>query len=866
MQPTLKVPSGAKVPATSSKKLPVATGTMKNATASGKQGISKKTKGKLSTTKTNQTDEREIIIEDGHQYDVTPEPLIFTAEEVKQEKKDESEKSSAKVASSTSEKKEEAPVGSFSRGDKSDAAMSSVLKSSDQSEVYSEVSDDTGKERVTEAPKEEAKGIPDEDLDKFIDIDLKETETFTVFWIPSIAVSAKADNKEELDKINASYKNLLKEKIGSDNFKSRPSQTLNLMQKNKDIVTETIKKHEFECDVTNWMLHDSFLENPKPSHELVANMFEQEVKASLTDQLKNKGTLLDPEKSLTDTYHSVSVSQSQITNKEKETTNSKVKSSKRIDKSSHSVHSSSSVTQSKHSQGSGKQEAEVTPFKAPENIILPDSLLTKFNIVERILTQNRYLEQQILYRNYPTVEFQKVVEEEKQQEKGALSRFAMLQVKKESEKKEEVKDDIDKDSPHMIDLFKYTCSEVTDRLVSCADWNGPNPDLLAVSYGEYNFLAEKAQSGKPYLDKPGLLLFWTLKSPKFPERIIRAPSGIVSCHFSKKNPWLIATGSCDGVVSIYDLRKKGDKPAAESSQMIEKHIDTVWEVKWHDQGSEHGENLISISSDGRIVEWSIKKGLECRDLLNLKKPTNPNQKDDKEAAVFRNSVGFSLDFPKDQYMLYLASTEEGTIHKCSLSYNDELDTYWGHSGPVYKVRCSPFWSNIMLTCSADWTVQVWDWRRDESPLFACRSQDLNDAVNDIEWSPHSSTIFSNVCDDGRVELWDLSVSNIGPIITKKPEQRGSPGTMVRFCQEFPVLVTGNSQGVVDVYRLKNLNQELLTKDEHKKRLEKALKNLNQELLTKDEHKKRLEKAVYPIERSGYHKGEDEEEEMEGVVD
>jgi WD40 repeat protein len=151
----------------------------------------------------------------------------------------------------------------------------------------------------------------------------------------------------------------------------------------------------------------------------------------------------------------------------------------------------------------------------------------------------------------------------------------------------------------------------------------------------------------------------------------------------------------------------------------------------------------------------------------------------------------------------------------------------------------------MLTCSADWTVQVWDWRRDESPLFACRSQDLNDAVNDIEWSPHSSTIFSNVCDDGRVELWDLSISNIGPIITKKPEQRGSPGTMVRFCQEFPVLVTGNSQGVVDVYRLKNLNQELLTKDEHKKR---------------------LEKAVYPIERSGYHKGEDEEEEMEGVVD
>ena len=140
---------------------------------------------------------------------------------------------------------------------------------------------------------------------------------------------------------------------------------------------------------------------------------------------------------------------------------------------------------------------------------------------------------------------------------------------------------------------------------------------------------------------------------------------------------------------------------------------------------------------------------------------------------------------------------------------------------------------------------MWDWRREESPLFSYRSQDLYDSVNDIEWSPHSSTIFSCVCDDGRVELWDLSVNKIGPIITKKPGVRGDPATMVKFCKEFPVLVTGNSKGVVDVYRLKNLNQELLTKDEHKKR---------------------LESAVYTSDKAGNRKGEDEEEELEGIVD
>ena len=40
-----------------------------------------------------------------------------------------------------------------------------------------------------------------------------------------------------------------------------------------------------------------------------------------------------------------------------------------------------------------------------------------------------------------------------------------------------------------------------------------------------------------------------------------------------------------------------------------------------------GEFLISISGDGRIIEWSMKKGLEFTELKQLKRETNPNQKD-----------------------------------------------------------------------------------------------------------------------------------------------------------------------------------------------------------------------------------------------
>tara|TARA_B110000305_G_C18841309_1_gene360262 strand:- start:321 stop:485 length:165 start_codon:yes stop_codon:yes gene_type:complete len=42
---------------------------------------------------------------------------------------------------------------------------------------------------------------------------------------------------------------------------------------------------------------------------------------------------------------------------------------------------------------------------------------------------------------------------------------------------------------------------------------------------------------------------------------------------------------------------------------------------------------------------------------------------------------------------------------------------------------------------------------------------LRDQVNDIEWSPSTSSVFASVTNDGRVEVWDLKLDNLGPIIT-----------------------------------------------------------------------------------------------------
>ncbi|KAJ1532457.1 WD repeat-containing protein 78, partial [Nowakowskiella sp. JEL0078] len=164
-----------------------------------------------------------------------------------------------------------------------------------------------------------------------------------------------------------------------------------------------------------------------------------------------------------------------------------------------------------------------------------------------------------------------------------------------------------------------------------------------------------------------------------------------------------------------------------------KHRDPVWELKWIERerviGDEQsrGENLVSVSTDGRVTQWTIRKGLEFSDLMSLKrvskqetlKNTSNNGKisanPSKSAFIARQAGGLCFDFnPKDSNV-YLVGTEEGHIHRCSCSYNEQyLSTYFGHTGPVYKAKWSPFLSSAFLTCSADWTVRLWDQDQEEA--------------------------------------------------------------------------------------------------------------------------------------------------------
>lgn len=88
--------------------------------------------------------------------------------------------------------------------------------------------------------------------------------------------------------------------------------------------------------------------------------------------------------------------------------------------------------------------------------------------------------------------------------------------------------------------------------------------------------------------------------------------------FHPTSPALLAVGLYDGTVLVYDVRNKHKKPIYQSTVKTQKHTDPVWQVKWSEDTSKNY-NFFSISSDGRVMNWSLMKNkLEAEEVIKLK--------------------------------------------------------------------------------------------------------------------------------------------------------------------------------------------------------------------------------------------------------
>lgn len=343
-----------------------------------------------------------------------------------------------------------------------------------------------------------------------------------------------------------------------------------------------------------------------------------------------------------------------------------------------------------------------------------------------------------------------------------------------------------------LPLWRFAFSKAHRKTCTAIVWNPQFTDLFAAGFGSYDFTLQGA----------GLICCYTLKNTSYPEYTFETESGVMSLDFHPVHSSLLCVGMYDGTVSVYDVKNKSGKPLYTVTDPKIKHTDPVWQVYWskvtpEDPESE-GTSFFSVSSDGRVVKWILSK----TELLNeevielaLIREDIPDQED--EASTLGLAGGCCFDFDKSHENLFVVGTEEGAIHSYSKEYNPQhLRSFQGHHMAVYACKWNAFHPDVFLSCSADWTVKLWE-RNTSRPIMTF---DLNMAVGDVAWAPFSSTVFATITTDGKVRVYDLKINKHEPIGDTRVHKKAKL-THISFNPKEPIICVGDDRGVVTVLKL-----------------------------------------------------------------
>lgn len=353
---------------------------------------------------------------------------------------------------------------------------------------------------------------------------------------------------------------------------------------------------------------------------------------------------------------------------------------------------------------------------------------------------------------------------------------------------EDASDEFREQEGTLLPLWKFQYDKAKHLSVTALCWNQKYKDLFAVGLGSYEFTKQSR----------GMLLFYSLKNSTYPEYIFHTTSGVMCLDIHKQLSYLVAVGFYDGSVAVYNLKEDRPQPVYKSTAKSGKHTDPVWQVKWQTDDIDKNHNFCSVSSDGRVVSWTlVKNELLFTDIIKLS--INGAVSEGQEYMKIPDmACGTSFDFHKQIDYLFLVGTEEGKIHKCSKSYSSQfLETYTAHSLSVDAVKWNHFHPKVFISCSSDWTVKIWD-HTITTPMFTF---DLNTAVGDVAWSPYSSTVFAAVTIDGKVHVFDLSINKYEAICQQSVVSKKTKLTHIEFNPVYPIIIVGDDRGYVTSLKL-----------------------------------------------------------------
>ncbi|XP_029918896.1 dynein cytoplasmic 1 intermediate chain 1a isoform X2 [Myripristis murdjan] len=318
------------------------------------------------------------------------------------------------------------------------------------------------------------------------------------------------------------------------------------------------------------------------------------------------------------------------------------------------------------------------------------------------------------------------------------------------------------------------------RVITCLDWSLQYPELLVASYNN--------NEDAPH-EPDGVALVWNIKFKKTtPEYIFHCQSPVVSVGFARFHPNLVVGGTYSGQIVLWDNRSHRRTPVQRTPLSAAAHTHPVYCVNV--VGTQNANNLITVSTDGRMCSWSL-------DMLS--------QPQESMELVYNKSKPVAVTgmaFPTGDVNNYVVGSEEGTVYTASRhgSKAGICEMFEGHQGPVTGISChnavGPVdFSHLFVTSSFDWTVKLWSTKHNK-PLYSF--EDNADYVYDVMWSPVHPALFAAVDGMGRLDLWNLNNDTEVPTASVTIEGT-SALNRVRWSSGGKEVAVGDSEGRVWIY-------------------------------------------------------------------
>jgi dynein intermediate chain 1 len=362
------------------------------------------------------------------------------------------------------------------------------------------------------------------------------------------------------------------------------------------------------------------------------------------------------------------------------------------------------------------------------------------------------------------------------------------------------RDNLAKTQGYTLPLWEFRSDALSGCGVTLIRWNPAITDLFASVYGPITTANDKSQPQR------GFLCTWTLKNQSTPRSVVELSAPALSLDWNTVNPTLIAVGSSDGNIAIFNARNLSPIPLFSTYKSPDRHASGVTVVKWLPADTSGNYTVLSGGLDGRILMWTLI------------------QNEMKVTEICQLSAGVvALDYFNESATHYRVACDDGKLYNVLRSRTTQPPTFYdAHSPPIISLGFNRFHSDIFATSGTDWSVKIW--REGENEPLQVYDYAPH-YVTDLQFAPYSSTIFASVTSEGEMFVYDIDVNRYGEICKTEVVESGDGGlTAVRFHPKWPIILIGDEKGRIHALKMSpNLrrNSKIAKEEDAKNKMRKS---------------------------------------------